>query len=85
MKKLIGILKGWCKKLGIISTTSVEIKLSELRLKQCQKCSLAKKSKILEFMNGGAEYVDTIYCTKCKCPAVQKSLVVEEYCPVGKW
>ena len=85
MKLVIHIIKGWLKHWGLISTSTAEVKLSDLRLAQCRDCEFSKKSKVLEILNGNADYVDTIYCTRCTCPASQKSLVVDEYCPVGKW
>lgn len=85
MKKLIHILKGWLKVWGILSTSMAEKKLSELRLKQCAGCEQAKMSDVLELINGDLEYVNTIFCNACTCPCLQKSLVTEEKCPLGKW
>ncbi len=85
MKKIMHILTGWGKKLGIIQISNVEEKLSELRLKKCMRCPHADVSKILTIINGHGEQKDIIYCKLCACPCVQKSLVVDEKCPIDKW
>lgn len=85
LKKMFHILKGWGKALGILSVSVPEKKLSDLRMKICMHCFYSKGSKMLELINGHGEYVNTIYCTKCKCPCKEKSLVTDEKCPMGNW
>lgn len=85
MKKLFNILRGWGKYLGVIPKSRAEEKLSELRLNQCKVCEFSNTSKVLEILNGHANYINTIYCAKCTCPVIQKSLVIEEKCPERKW
>ena len=85
MRKVSRILKGWGKRLGILSVSTAEAKLSALRLKQCMKCQWSETSKMLEIMNGHANYENRLVCGKCKCPCLQKSLVVDEYCPINVW
>lgn len=85
MKKLIHIFKGWGKALGFININKAEEKLSEMRLKICAGCELAKAKRVFHFVNDEAVVGYDLFCTKCKCPCVEKSLVVDEECPVGKW
>lgn len=85
MKKFFHILKGWGKWIGILSTSTAEEKLSELRLSICKICENAEISPVLKMIHGDIEEVDTLKCTKCKCPCLEKSLVVDEQCPVKKW
>jgi hypothetical protein len=85
IKKLIHIWKGWGKRFGIISTSTAEEKLSELRLEICKRCDHAKTSSFLELVNGGEERKMGLFCTECKCACLEKSLVVDEQCPIDKW
>lgn len=86
MAKLKNILIGWGKHWGILPSSEADKKLSGLRLSICAECPFHKVSKLLEFMEGGqAEYIDTIFCTICKCPSAAKTIVVGEHCPKGKW
>lgn len=85
MKKFIHILKGWGKWIGILNTSSAEKKLSALRLSICKICEHSKESRVLDIINGDMEETDALKCTKCKCPCLQKSLVIDEKCPVKKW
>lgn len=85
MKKLVHILKGWGKVLGFINISNAEAKLSEMRLKVCRFCDHAKAKRVFHFVNDEAVAGHDLFCTKCKCPCVEKSLVVDEQCPVGKW
>lgn len=85
LRKVVHIITGWAKKYKIIETTPAEQKLSELRLKICAECPFSKVSKALQIINGEGVYVEGIYCTKCKCPCTQKSLVIGENCPEEKW
>lgn len=83
--KAARIIKGWAKRFGIVKVTTAEAKLSALRLSICEICPIAEESKLLQIVNGSANYVDTLICGKCKCPCLEKSLVVEEKCPIKKW
>jgi len=86
MVKLKHILIGWGKHWGILPVSEAEKKLSGLRLSICAGCPYHKVSRVLELLEGGqAEYVDTIYCTVCKCPAASKTIVVGEHCPDKRW
>lgn len=85
MIKIRNILVGWGRRLGIIRTPiDVQI-LSKERLSMCGKCVYAKHMKLLEIINGKDEYVNTLMCTGCGCPCLEKSLVREEKCPLNKW
>ncbi|MFL5810848.1 MAG: hypothetical protein ACJ749_15105 [Flavisolibacter sp.] len=85
MKKIVHIVKGWAKAFGIISTSSAEMKLSKLRLQKCTGCQHAKNVKVLEILNGKDLYENSLQCTICHCPCLEKSLVVDEQCPIYKW
>lgn len=76
---------GWAKWLGIIELSDEDRKESERRLKICDTCIFSKESKFLEFLNNSANDVDGKYCTKCKCPCHQKSIVKKEKCPEDFW
>lgn len=73
------------KRWGIISTSKAEEKLSDLRLSICNLCEYAEESKVLKVLHGDIGEVATLKCTKCKCPCLEKSLVVDERCPEYKW
>lgn len=85
MKKLIHIFKGWGKAFGFISVSNAEEKLSEMRMKICTGCDRAKAKKVFRFVNDEAITGFDLMCTICKCPCVEKSLVVDEECPLTKW
>jgi hypothetical protein len=85
MKKFFNILTGWGKAIGILQVSKAEYKLSELRLSICDSCEFAEGSKFLKIINDEAEEVYSLKCTKCKCPCLEKSLVVDEQCPENKW
>jgi hypothetical protein len=85
MKKLMHILKGWGKALGFIPISAAEGKLSEMRLNICRVCDYAKSKRVFHFINDEAVVGYDLFCTKCKCPCVEKSLVVDEICPINKW
>lgn len=78
------IIIGWGKALGLMKISDSERELSEERLSICAKCEDAKSNSCLEFINGDAVEVNGMYCTKCYCPCLQKSLS-NETCPLGKW
>lgn len=79
------ILTGWARHMKLIGTPEAIQAISKERMEACSTCPFAKESKALEFINGSAEHIDTIYCSVCKCPCHQKSLVENEQCPQGKW
>jgi formate dehydrogenase maturation protein FdhE len=83
--KIKNILIGWGKSFGILPSSAAELKLAELRMKQCGNCADAKESNLLKLVNGNAEYVRRLVCTRCGCPSYQKTLVVSESCPISKW
>lgn len=85
MKKIANILRGWGKSIGILQVSVAEDKLSELRIKICSGCPFAEKSRILKLLNGEARYENELKCMKCGCPVRQKSLVIDEQCPIQKW
>lgn len=85
MKKLKHIIIGWAKAMGWISTGNAEKKLSKLRMKICGICEHSQHSKVLRFINGEAIHDNGLQCGKCKCPCLEKSLVVDEKCPINKW
>lgn len=85
LKKINHIFIGWGKRLGWLPTSEAEHKLAELRLKSCQQCPNTKESKLLKIVNGHGAYEKEIFCTLCKCPCSEKTIVVEEKCPIGKW
>jgi hypothetical protein len=79
----IHILKGWFASKVHASETVEEI--SKRRLLECEKCVYAKPKKWLKFINGEANEIETLACDKCGCPVVEKSLVMDEVCPLKKW
>lgn len=85
IKKLLHIIKGWSKRWGIISVSKAEEKLADLRLKECKYCAFSSESKVLNIINGKALYEKQLVCTKCTCPVYQKTIVVNESCPINKW
>jgi hypothetical protein len=85
MRKVLNILIGWGKAMGVIRISTAEQKLSELRLHICKTCEYSEDSKILRLLNDNAFNEHSLKCTKCGCPCLEKSLVVEEKCPVKKW
>lgn len=83
--RLRNIIVGWGRFWGFIPSSKAETALSELRIKQCAKCPFADRAKVLKLVGGHAKYEHQLVCSKCGCPCAQKSMVVEELCPVGKW
>jgi hypothetical protein len=79
------IIRGWGMKLGVIPTSEAEAKLSELRLRVCRECPFVGESSFLKIINGSVENESELYCTKCSCPCLEKTLVVDEQCPVKRW
>lgn len=85
MGKVTHIVEGWAKRLGLLSVSDPNKKLSDLRLKICGFCRHSKPSKVLEIMNGAANYRETLQCAKCLCPCLEKTLVIDEKCPDNQW
>lgn len=83
--KIKNIFIGWAKRFGLLPTSEAETKLSVLRLKQCSSCVDADEKKVLQILNGNAHYENMLACTRCGCPCKEKSLVLNESCPIGKW
>jgi hypothetical protein len=83
--KIKNILIGWGKQLGFFPTSEAERKLSTLRLKQCGNCPSSEEKTMLKIINGEGIYEKALSCTRCGCPCLPKSLVVNDYCPLGKW
>lgn len=83
--KIDNIIKGWGKRFGFISVSRAETKLADLRLTICKNCPESKATKVLTILNGNAEYEQTIKCRMCGCPCWEKTIVVDEICPLGKW
>jgi len=79
------IIKGWLKALGFITVSNAEAKLSILRMQICGRCEWAKESSVLEVVNNDVQYENRLVCGKCHCPCLQKSLVVDEKCPINEW
>lgn len=79
------VIKGWARAFGFMKTPESDDQLSRRRLQICSQCKYAKTKKILEILNGTANQVDAMVCTKCHCPCLEKSLVREEHCPVNRW
>lgn len=85
MIKIKNIITGWGKTLGLLEVSEEEKLISLKRLEACSTCPAAKPSKVLEFIKGEAEEIDTLACTKCGCPIHEKSIVKDETCPMDKW
>lgn len=85
MKKIKKMLIGWGKRFGLLSVSTSEKRLADLRLTICKNCPESKSAKILSIINGNAEYEQTIKCSMCGCPCWEKTIVVDEICPLGKW
>ena len=71
--------------MGLIPVSSAEEKLAELRMQRCQRCIHSFESKVLRVVNGHGEYIRKLACRKCSCPVWEKTIVVDEKCPEGKW
>ena len=85
MPKLKNIAIGWSKSLGLLPVAEAEKKLSDLRMSICADCPASEASAALKIINGEAVREHALYCTECTCPCKQKTLVVNEKCPLGKW
>lgn len=85
IKKISNILTGWGKRLGILQVSNAEKKLADLRMQICTACPYTETKKILKILKGTADYEKVIACSKCKCPCWEKTIVVDEKCPIDKW
>lgn len=85
VKRIVHIIIGWGKSTGVLKTTTAEIKLSELRMKKCVTCSFSEVSDLLATLHGEMKIEKVLKCKKCGCPCVEKTLVVDEACPIDKW
>ena len=79
------IVIGWGKKLKVLKTNEAETKLSELRMSICHGCTELKDGKFLKIENGHAGFEQAKKCGVCGCPIEQKTIVINEKCPLGKW
>lgn len=85
LKRIQNIAVGWGRSLGILSIPYTIETLSLKRLSICKECDKAKESKILKVLTSSIEMVDSLQCTECGCPCLEKSLVLGEKCPLNKW
>lgn len=77
------IAEGWYK--SKIHTDKDSVALSKERLKICVECPDAVEKEFLKLINGEAIEEKTKACKLCGCPIVEKSLVTNEKCKLGKW
>lgn len=85
MINIMNILTGWGRSMDLLKTPAEIKDMSIERLKICSRCPQAKESKVLMILKDSSEHVDIIKCDQCGCPCNEKSLVVEEKCPLNKW
>lgn len=78
--KLLIIFTGWAKWLF-----GIQSDYSEARMAICKVCPEAVPKKLLRIINGADKWEDSLQCTICKCPCLEKSLVESEKCPLKKW
>lgn len=83
--KIPKILKAYARKWGWIKIPVDLQKLSKKRTDICVMCFSSKVSRIVQVVNGTAQFEDSLICTECSCPCVEKSLVISETCPLDKW
>lgn len=81
--KPLHIIEGWYK--SKVHASGEALDLSQKRLSECMGCKHAVNSSVLKFINGTARKEATKICNLCKCPLVEKSLVSDEKCQIGKW
>lgn len=85
-KKIGHIIRGWGKYLGLLSTSTAEAKLSELRLQICTGCEFSEHREWVDlFSEADDGMARGLVCKRCHCPCIQKSLVVDEKCPENFW
>lgn len=85
MINLLHIAEGWSKSLGWLEVTEENRALSNARMKICSTCPYATESSFLKLLKGEAKEMGAIACGKCGCPVNEKTLVINETCPEGKW
>lgn len=90
IRKIGHIFQGWGKalgqRLGLISLSTSEQKLTELRLKICKACKYAVTRKFIEILNDDEDHeVEGLVCSRCHCPCKEKALVIDEKCPEDLW
>lgn len=83
MVKPLHILEGWYK--SKIHADKESVDRSQKRLSVCMECPHAINSSVLKFINGSSQEISTKKCGLCGCPLVEKSLVKDEKCDLGKW
>ena len=82
---VLNIIRGWLLGLNWTKRTPEINRLSKERLSVCKVCMHSKSTKVLRVLNGKENYEDSLMCTKCSCPCLEKSLVKQEKCPLKKW
>jgi hypothetical protein len=85
MSRFGHILEGWGKSLGWLEVTPEVEAISVERMSICSTCPFATESSFLKLLRGEAKELGAIACSKCGCPVNEKSLVINEKCPEGKW
>jgi hypothetical protein len=85
LKILSNMAVGWLRRFKVIKTPKDIAVLSNYRLAVCSLCKFSAHSRIVEIINGSLRDTDSLICTKCKCPCLEKSLVLNEKCPIDKW
>ena len=85
VRKIPKILLAYARKWKVVKTSDSLQKLSRERLDKCIICPWSQVSKIVQVVNGNAQYEDTLVCNKCSCPCVEKTLVKSEKCLLNKW
>jgi hypothetical protein len=84
MPNLIHIAQGWFA--SQIYATDQQKEVSLERLEECEVCPDSIESDILQIRgDDDIESVKTRKCSHCGCPNIEKSLVLNETCPLGKW
>lgn len=85
---LLKIYEGWSKSLGLKEVSEENKQLSKNRLKICIACPHAKEMWLKKIIDGFLKRdkaTSGIGCELCGCPVNEKSLVISEECPIGKW
>lgn len=85
LKKIKNIYTGWGKRLGLLKSTEHETEIAALRMGECMNCNHGKASEFLVFINGESTREKVLKCELCGCPCWEKTIVMNESCPIGKW
>lgn len=88
MVNLKHIYEGWTKSLGLAEVSPENKALAIARVKVCVDCPHAVEQwlkKIIDNALQRDELGSGIGCGICKCPVMEKALVVDEACPEKKW